>query len=702
MLRLLPAVLLLTGCISTLPAPVSPEPAAQSRSLRAGFARVDITPPPGVGLFGYGPEGKRAEGFRQRLWARALVLEDVDGERIAFVSADLGAVSALLHRWTAEHTIGAGIGADRLVIAATHTHAGPNHHFGRVFDLGGSAVTGFDRAWTGELSERIGAAVREAAAGLRPARAAWTVFPVWGVTFNRDPAPYADNEPRWRPVFDTVAMPASTAAQPYSSIDPTWALLRIDTRGDDGRYRATGALSVFGMHGTGNPSANTLLDADLHGMTTQRIERALSGPVPGPHPRVLHLFTNGSAGDATAMPTDTRCPVPVLRNRIGPDAVLTILLGHAWAEPDAGVTAACMARSRRRMRAVADTLAARAIAAFRSATPRDSTLRIRRAFRTVEPGREPDFCTQPRVGVATAGGAPDGWTRFGMSFVRDVEEGAGARDTTRRDPLGRCHAPKRYLGGNWLQAPLADWHLLPRAAQLAVVRIGDITIATMPAEVTTTAGGRIRDAVAARLGEPRGSVLLMTLVNGYLQYLTTPEEYAHQHYAGGATIFGRTSARGFQRLLADLAGTLAAGAPAPAPDPGDMRVWLNARVKRAPSPDQGPPTVRRLILPVDCIEGVVHFTWRDLYPGRLLREPYPLLRIERQQRNGTWLPVAWDDDEHVEIRAERPLGRTGYRWNARWSAGAGDAPIRLVLTERPGHPAMESRPVQNCEHVTNR
>src|SRR5439155_1468423 len=78
--------LVASGCIAyhelQLPSPTSERPvAAALPGLRAGFGRADITPPPGVGLAGNGPEGRRAAGHRVRLYARALLLEDRTGER---------------------------------------------------------------------------------------------------------------------------------------------------------------------------------------------------------------------------------------------------------------------------------------------------------------------------------------------------------------------------------------------------------------------------------------------------------------------------------------------------------------------------------------------------------------------------------------------------------------------------------------------
>jgi len=125
--------LVAVGCIAyheqPLPTPTSSRPAPAS-GLRAGFGRADITPPPGVGLAGNGPEGRRSVGYRVHLYARALLLEDRTGERVALVVADLPQVTPNLHRLTAQRIRDStGIGADRLVIAATHVHAGPGHFY---------------------------------------------------------------------------------------------------------------------------------------------------------------------------------------------------------------------------------------------------------------------------------------------------------------------------------------------------------------------------------------------------------------------------------------------------------------------------------------------------------------------------------------------------------------------------------------------
>jgi neutral ceramidase len=58
--------------------------------LRAGAARVGITPPIGTWQGGFGARKHPCEGMHDELYARAVVLEgEADGSRVAIVAADL-------------------------------------------------------------------------------------------------------------------------------------------------------------------------------------------------------------------------------------------------------------------------------------------------------------------------------------------------------------------------------------------------------------------------------------------------------------------------------------------------------------------------------------------------------------------------------------------------------------------------------------
>ena len=92
--------------------------------LSAGFAEVDITPPPGLRLGGYMHRlGLPSKGFKDPLYARILVLSS-EGESFAIVQLDLLGV---YRSYTNElrSAIRKALGVDNIMVATTHTHSAP-------------------------------------------------------------------------------------------------------------------------------------------------------------------------------------------------------------------------------------------------------------------------------------------------------------------------------------------------------------------------------------------------------------------------------------------------------------------------------------------------------------------------------------------------------------------------------------------------
>jgi neutral ceramidase len=208
----------------------------------------------GVGLTGNGPEGNPAAGYRMRLHARALVLEQAGGDRLALVVADLPHVSILLHRRVAAETHSLGIGVDRLMLSATHTHSSVGHMYeASAYNDHGSTVSGFDAEILDSLSARIARAVRYAVSDLAPARAGWGSAPVWGQTRIRSLPAMLRNIPRPTPVRD----PPVQLLPEYALVDPMLTLLRVD-RWDAaaGEFRPAGGWGAFAIDGTGNTPNN--------------------------------------------------------------------------------------------------------------------------------------------------------------------------------------------------------------------------------------------------------------------------------------------------------------------------------------------------------------------------------------------------------------------------------------------------------------
>jgi len=143
---------------------------------RIGAARVDVTPEMPIRLSGYAARGTQAETVVQRLYARALAVDDGVNGPAVLVSVDNAAVPAWLIEMTAARLARAiGLPRTRLVIASTHTHTGPllqdsiPNMFGA--DVPAEHRERVDRysAW---LGERMAEAAHAAVVNLQPGRLA--------------------------------------------------------------------------------------------------------------------------------------------------------------------------------------------------------------------------------------------------------------------------------------------------------------------------------------------------------------------------------------------------------------------------------------------------------------------------------------------------------------------------------------------------
>lgn len=148
--------------------------------LRAGAARMVITPPLGVSLAGSYTD-RRAVGLHDDLYARAFVVDD-GVSRLAIVSCDLiglrAATVAGARRLIEQRC---GIPASHVLIAATHNHSGPLTRELRAGGLAGEP----DEPYLAQLERQIASAVELAVARLAPARLRLALGRESGIAFNR-------------------------------------------------------------------------------------------------------------------------------------------------------------------------------------------------------------------------------------------------------------------------------------------------------------------------------------------------------------------------------------------------------------------------------------------------------------------------------------------------------------------------------------
>ena len=213
--------------------------------LRAGAAAVDITPPMGLEMAGYGWYLKRVcTEVLDPLYARALYLECGDAV-IVLITADLCMVDFATRQAVANRLRRIiGLPEPNLVLSAIHTHSGPSAQF----------LVGWgerDPAYMALLVDRLVEAAVQARATAAPAWIGASRVRVMDVGLNRD-----------QPQIALV----DTAAQ----------LLRVD-RGDGAPLAV---LYNFGAHAVIRYPFTSRISADWPGLVGAAVRSQMPGVVP--------------------------------------------------------------------------------------------------------------------------------------------------------------------------------------------------------------------------------------------------------------------------------------------------------------------------------------------------------------------------------------------------------------------------------------
>jgi len=232
--------------------------------LRAGTARVDVTPPVGGPMYGYGARGANVStGVHDPLYAKAIVVDDGETQ-LAIVSLDLGGISAD-STTTIREKVASATSIEHVLLVASHTHSAPR------------ATSNFpskEAPWIDEANEKIADAIIEAAGNLQPAR----IGVGWGE------AKEGHNR-RMVTTDGKVIMLWGNRDRIYTQpVDHSLAVVRVET--PDSKPIAN--LVNFACHPVVLGPENLEISADYVGVLTKRVEEELGGRC---------MFLQGAAGD---------------------------------------------------------------------------------------------------------------------------------------------------------------------------------------------------------------------------------------------------------------------------------------------------------------------------------------------------------------------------------------------------------------------
>src|SRR5688500_6231478 len=100
--------------------------AASGASWRAGIARENITPPPGLWMTGYAARTRPADGTEQDLWVKALAFQDPSGERGVLLTLDLCDVTRVVSEHVAIELMSRyALPRSAIMTNVSHTHCAP-------------------------------------------------------------------------------------------------------------------------------------------------------------------------------------------------------------------------------------------------------------------------------------------------------------------------------------------------------------------------------------------------------------------------------------------------------------------------------------------------------------------------------------------------------------------------------------------------
>ncbi len=223
---------------------------------KAGFSKVCISPPIGAPLAGFAARQEVSRGIHDDLFSSALIFETANAA-VAIVSVDVLALpSEFVNRVRAAIQKQTGLKPESVMIAATHTHAGP------------VTITTFfnpdesvDQGYMNSLADRITQSVTEAWHKRFTARVGVGVGHVEGVGVNR-------RSPNQRPVDEEIGI--------------------IKVEDSDGATRAV--FINYACHPTVLGPDNLLVTGDFPAFAVKEIENAIG-------PDGFAMFVNGTQGN---------------------------------------------------------------------------------------------------------------------------------------------------------------------------------------------------------------------------------------------------------------------------------------------------------------------------------------------------------------------------------------------------------------------
>ncbi len=549
-----------------------------------GAGIYDITGPAAeVGLMGFADDTQKDSGISMRLRSRAFVVGD-GINRVVFVSADTWAMSQM-----AKLRIGEKLAADPIMskyysvknvcVSATHTHSAPAGFDG--YFLYDAVPQGFIKDSFDAIVNGVYNSIVLAHNNAEPGKIRVSKGELHKVGWNRSPRMYENN-------------PAAEKALYNGNTDKTMTLLKfVNLAGNE-----IGMINWYAVHPTSVGAKNTLITGDNKGHASYMFEKD-KGTDYQASKTFVAAFALANAGDVTPnVPfTAHMGTVESAMEAAEIDLATAVYLGLPWPEArgeadieqniSLKVSATRQyAKAKELYHAATEEL--KGSVDFRHEWVDMRTLHVKSQGVTTCPGG---------MGASYSFGSPaenptpfplfkegvtvdsiDWNTDFENAFLANILPGAIGiiYPASQTDAYKACQYPKPVILATGLMSfSLKNIPLTPQIIPLQVLKIGNLAIGSIPTEITTMAGRRVKNTLIDGL-KPVGVTysVIASHANTYASYTATKEEYQLQGYEGAGTFFGPNQLSAFQQELgmmceAIVSGKAIAEGTAPADITGD-------------------------------------------------------------------------------------------------------------------------------------
>jgi len=518
-----------------------------------------------IGFMGYANAKQKGEGIHIRLWSRAYIIEDLNGNRVVFVSVDAGMTGQLVRlevmkRLKSKYK---GLYNDQNVcISSTHTHSGPAGYLQFVlFDI---TNLGFSKQNFNAMVDGIVRSIERAHDAMVPANLYINQGDLYEANINRSPYAYEFN-------------PHQERIKYKHNTDTLMTVLKIVGANKED----IGMISWFAVHPTSMNNTNHLVSGDHKGYASQKTERLFNSAArssSSPSRPFVAAFANSNLGDVSPNIEGPRCQDTGNR------------CDYATSTCSDGHVQKCIASGPGRdmfesTKIIGQRQADKATSLYRTATQKLSGP-IFSAHQFLDMSAQKvrinathsETTCKPAMGMSFAAGTTDGPGEF--DFTQGSTHGnrfwLAVRNLIKKptDEMIKCHGKKPILLATGECTFPYMWQ--PSVVDIGMIRIGTFNILAVPGEFTTMSGRRLRDRVDAifRRQNLASTSVVAGLCNTYADYITTREEYGAQRYEGASTIFGPNTLEAYIQNFEKVATAAAAGKagvkPADQPKPANL------------------------------------------------------------------------------------------------------------------------------------